>query len=68
MAYVTGDVIATPGGESPFKVVFKQGETVIGEWEVDSKEDGEEQIVEFLEDAFAAEDEDEEEEDEKDDK
>ncbi len=66
MAYVTGDVVANPGGELPFKVVFRQGETELGGWEVETQEDGEEQIVEFLEDAFAAEDEDaDEEEDDK---
>ena len=35
MAFVTGDVVATPGEETPFKVVFKQGETVLVEWPVD---------------------------------
>ena len=58
MAYVTGDVVATPGGETPFKVVFKQGETVIAEWPVDSKKEGEEDMVEFIKDAFEADDED----------
>lgn len=66
MAYVTADVVPNPGGETPFKVVFKQGETVLGEWDVDTKEEGEEQIVEFIEDAFDADDDDDEEEDEKD--
>lgn len=68
MAYVTADVEANPGGELPFKVVFKQGETELGGWEVETKEEGEEQIVEFLEDAFAADedaDSDDEEEDDK---
>ena len=45
MAFVTGEVIADTGGESPFKVVFKQGETVLAEWGVASKAEGEEQIV-----------------------
>jgi hypothetical protein len=45
MAFVTGDVVATPGAETPFKVVFKQGETVLVEWQVDSQQEGEEQIV-----------------------
>ena len=45
MAFVTADVVATPGGETPFKVVFKQGETVLVEWGVSSQQEGEEQIV-----------------------
>jgi hypothetical protein len=48
MPFVTADVVATPGGETPFKVVFKQGETVLIEWEVDSQQEGEEQIVECI--------------------
>ena len=45
MAFVTGEVVEDTGGETPFKVVFKQGDTVLAEWGVDSKEDGEEEIV-----------------------
>ncbi len=45
MAFVTGEVVEDAGGETPFKVVFKQGDTVLAEWGVDSKEDGEEEIV-----------------------
>jgi len=45
MAFVTGEVVEDLGGEAPFKVVFKQGDTVLAEWGVDSKEDGEEEIV-----------------------
>ena len=46
-------MILTPEGEHsgeelPFKVVFKQGENVLAEWLVESKEDGEGQIVETL--------------------
>ena len=48
MAFVTGDVVAVSGDELPFKVIFKQGETVLTEWLVESKEDGELQIVETL--------------------
>jgi hypothetical protein len=48
MAFVTGDVVAVSGEELPFKVIFKQGETVLAEWLVESKEDGEGQIVETL--------------------
>jgi hypothetical protein len=48
MPFVTADVIATPGEEAPFKVVFKQGETVLVEWEVNSKEEGEAQILECV--------------------
>jgi hypothetical protein len=48
MAFVTADVVATPGEEAPFKVVFKQSETVLIEWPVDSQQEGEEQIVECI--------------------
>ena len=48
MAFVTGDVVAVSGDELPFKVIFKQGETVLTEWLVETKEDGELQIVETL--------------------
>jgi 2-phospho-L-lactate transferase/gluconeogenesis factor (CofD/UPF0052 family) len=48
MAFVTGDVVPVSGEELPFKVIFKQGETVLTEWLVESKEDGELQIVETL--------------------
>jgi hypothetical protein len=48
MAFVTGDVVATPGEATPFKVVFKQGETVLIEWPVASQQEGEEQIVECI--------------------
>jgi hypothetical protein len=45
MAFVTGDVVPNPGGEAPFKVVFKQGETVLAEWPVETQKEGEEQIA-----------------------
>jgi hypothetical protein len=48
MAFVTGDVVPVSGEELPFKVIFKQGETVLTEWLVESKEDGESQILETL--------------------
>jgi hypothetical protein len=48
MPFVTADVVATPGEETPFKVVFKQGETVLVEWEVSSKEEGEAQILDCI--------------------
>jgi hypothetical protein len=52
MAFVTGDVVAVSGDELPFKVIFKQGETVLTEWLVETKEDGELQIVETLKGLF----------------
>ena len=52
MAFLTADVVENPGGELPFKVVIKQGETVLGEWEVESQADGEEQLVELVRDAI----------------
>jgi len=48
MAFVTGDVVPVTGDEMPFKVVFKQGDTILTEWLVESKEDGEMQIIETL--------------------
>ena len=50
MPFVTADVVATPGEDSPFKVVFKQGETVLIEWEVNSQEEGEAEILECIRD------------------
>ena len=59
MAYVTGDVVPNPGGEDgPFKVVFKQGETIIAEWGVDSQKEGEEEMVSFIKEAFESEEDD----------
>lgn len=49
MAFVTGDVVPSPGEEAPFKVVFKKGDKVVVEWHVESKEAGEEEIIEVLE-------------------
>jgi len=45
MSFVTGEVVEDLGGEAPFKVVFKQGDEVLAEWSVESKAEGEEQIV-----------------------
>jgi hypothetical protein len=63
MAFVTGDVVPVSGDELPFKVIFKQGETVLTEWLVESKEDGEAQIVETLKNLVDDEEEELEEED-----
>ncbi len=60
MAFVTGDVVPVSGDELPFKVVFKQGDTVLSEWLVESQEDGQSQIIEVLKSLI---DDDEEEED-----
>ena len=67
MAFVTADVVENPGGELPYKVVFKQGETVLGEWPVESQAEGEEQIVELIREAIAEDEEGEDDEDEDDD-
>ena len=48
MPFVTADVVATAGEEMPFKVVFKQGETVLVEWLVNSQQEGEAQIIECI--------------------
>jgi hypothetical protein len=60
MAFVTGDVVSVSGEELPFKVVFKQGDTVLAEWLVESQEDGQSQIVETLKGLVEDEEEDEE--------
>jgi hypothetical protein len=48
MAFATADVVLNPGGEKPFKVVFKQGITILSEWQVSSIEEGEQQIIKVL--------------------
>ena len=48
MAFVTGDVVPCSGEEHPFKVVFKQGDAIIAEWLVETKEEGEAEIIEAL--------------------
>jgi hypothetical protein len=63
MAFLTADVVANPGGELPYKVVFKQGETVLGEWPVESQAEGEEQIVELVREAIADDDDEDEDDD-----
>jgi hypothetical protein len=59
MAFVTGDVVPSDDQEWPFKVVFTQNGEVISEWLVQSKEEGERQIIESLQ-GLAAEAEEEE--------
>jgi hypothetical protein len=59
MAFVTADVVENPGGELPYKVVFKQGETVLGEWPVETPAEGEEQILEMIREAIADDDDEE---------
>ncbi|HEX5998591.1 MAG TPA: hypothetical protein VFZ16_04205 [Hyphomicrobiaceae bacterium] len=59
MAFLTADVVSDPGGELPYKVVFKQGETIIGEWPVETQAEGEQQIVDLIRDAIGDEREDE---------
>lgn len=67
MAFVTADVVENPGGELPFKVLFKQGETVLGEWPVETQAEGESQILELIREAVADDDDEEEGDDDKDD-
>ncbi|MBI1650014.1 hypothetical protein [Hyphomicrobium sulfonivorans] len=66
MAFVTGDVVAVDDEELPFKVVFKQGDTILIEWLVESQEEGEMQIVETLRSIIDEDDDEEEEEDDDD--
>jgi hypothetical protein len=58
MAFVTIDVVADPGGEQPFKVVFKKAETVLAEWPVESQAAGEKQVMEVLEEVLEDDEED----------
>ena len=58
MAFMTVDVIPNPGGKTPFKVVFKQGASVVTEWDVDSKEEGEEQVLELIRESTEDDDDD----------
>jgi hypothetical protein len=53
MAFLTADVVENPGGELPYKVVIMQGGTVLGEWEVESKAEGEEDLMDMVRDAVA---------------
>jgi len=48
MAFATGEVVPTPNGEMPFKVIFMQGGTVLNEWSVSSIEEGKAQIIMVL--------------------
>jgi hypothetical protein len=52
MAFLTADVVANPGGKEPFKVVIQQGATVLAEWDVKTKAEGEEQILTFVKEAL----------------
>jgi hypothetical protein len=58
MAFLTADVVADPGGELPFKVVIKQGEKVLAEWPVESQAEGEQQLVDLINDAIEDDDDD----------
>lgn len=58
MAFVTIDVVPDPGGEQPFKVVFKKGETVMAEWPAESQAAGEKQVMEVLEEVLEDDEED----------
>lgn len=66
MAFLTADVVENPGGELPYKVVFKKGETVLGGWPVESQEEGQEDILDLVREAIADEAEDDDEEDDDD--
>ena len=60
MPFITCDIVPSTDPEFPFQVVFKKGDAVVAQWLVLTKEDGEAQVIECLED-LAVEDEDEEE-------
>jgi hypothetical protein len=44
MAFFTCDVVPNPSGLLPYKIVFKQDGSVLGEWPVSSIAEGEGQI------------------------
>jgi hypothetical protein len=48
MAFANADVVPNLGEGEPFKVVFRQGLTVLSEWQVNFVKEGEEQIVRVL--------------------
>lgn len=58
MAFLTADVVENPNGELPFKVVIKQGETVLAEWPVESQAEGQQQLMDMVHDAMDDEDDD----------
>jgi hypothetical protein len=60
MPFITCDIVPSNDPEFPFQVVFKKGDTVVSQWLVMSKADGEEQVIECLQE-LAVEDDDEEE-------
>jgi hypothetical protein len=50
MPFITCDIVPSNDPEFPFQVVFKKGDTVVSQWLVTTKEDGEEQVIECLQD------------------
>lgn len=48
MAFSTGEIVATPEGPMPFKIVFATAGRVTAEWPVESQSEGERQIVAVL--------------------
>ncbi len=48
MAFVSGEVLPTPGKEKPFAVMFVQDGIILSQWPVDSIEEGERQIIHTL--------------------
>lgn len=59
MPFITCDIIPSSDPEYPFQVVFKQGETVVSQWLVQTREDGEAQVIESLQDLAVEDEEDE---------
>lgn len=48
MVFVTGEVVPSPKGLQPYKVIFKRKGVVLSEWPVESIAEGEAQIVAAL--------------------
>lgn len=48
MAFVIGEVVSNPSGSEPYKVIFRQDDKIICEWQVSSIAEGERQILERL--------------------
>jgi hypothetical protein len=48
LAFVIGEVMSNPNGSEPYKVIFRQDDKIVCEWQVSSIAEGERQILEKL--------------------
>ena len=47
-SFAIADVVSNPGGEKPFKVIIRQGLTILSDWQANSVEEEEQQIMRVL--------------------